>query len=151
MAQKRPNFIPEGSSPLQEKFINCVMRGGKKSVAQRIFQDTMSLIAEKGNKEPVKIFEKALDTIKPTLEVKAKRIGGAVYQIPMEVKPARQMTLSIRWLLEVTRSKRNAPMAKKLADELMLASNGEGAAIKKRDDVMKMAQANKAFAHYAKY
>jgi len=151
MAQKRPNFIPEGSSPLQEKFINCVMRGGKKSVAQRIFKDTMDLIAEKGNKEPVKIFEKALDTIKPTLEVKAKRIGGAVYQIPMEVKAARQMTLSIRWLLEVTRTKRNAPMAKKLADELMLAANGEGSAIKKRDDVMKMAQANKAFAHYAKY
>jgi small subunit ribosomal protein S7 len=151
MAQKRPNFIPEGSSPLQEKFINCVMRGGKKSVAQRIFRETMDLIAAKGNKEPVKVFEKALDTIKPTLEVKAKRIGGAVYQIPMEVKASRQMTLSIRWLLEVTRSKRNAPMAKKLADELMLAANGEGAAIKKRDDVMKMAQANKAFAHYAKY
>ena len=151
MAQKRLNIIPEGSSPLQEKFINCIMRGGKKSVAQRIFNDTMSIIAERGNKEPLKIFEKALDTIKPTLEVKAKRIGGAVYQIPMEVKPARQMTLCIRWLLSVTRVKRNAPMAKKLADELLLAVNGEGATIKKRDDVMKMAQANKAFAHYAKY
>lgn len=151
MAQKRPTFIPEGSSLLQEKFINCVMRGGKKTIAQRIFKDAMDIIASKGHKDPVKIFEKALDTIKPALEVKAKRIGGAVYQIPMEVKPARQMTLSIRWLLETTRGKRNAPMAQKLANELMLAINNEGAAIKKRDDVMKMAAANKAFAHYAKY
>ncbi len=151
MAQKRPTFIPEGSSLLQEKFINCVMRGGKKTVAQRIFKDAMEIIASKGHKDPVKLFEKALDTLKPTLEVKAKRIGGAVYQIPMEVKPARQMTLSIRWILETTRNKRNAPMAQKLANELMLAINNEGSAIKKRDDVMKMAQANKAFAHYAKY
>lgn len=151
MAQKRLKIIPEGSSPIQEKFINCVMKGGKKSVAQRIFQDTMDRIAAKGHKDPVKIFEKALDTIKPTLEVKAKRIGGAVYQIPMEVKPNRQVTLAIRWLLETTRSKRNASMAKKLSEELILACNGEGAAIKKRDDVIKMAQANKAFAHYAKY
>ena len=151
MAQKRPTFIPEGSSLLQEKFINCVMRGGKKTVAQRIFKDAMEIIASKGHKDPVKLFEKALDTLKPTLEVKAKRIGGAVYQIPMEVKPARQMTLSIRWILETTRTKLNAPMAQKLANELMLAINNEGSAIKKRDDVMKMAQANKAFAHYAKY
>lgn len=151
MAQKRLKITPEGSSPLQEKFINCVMKQGKKSVAQRIFQDAMDIIAEKGHKEPVKIFEKALETIKPTLEVKAKRIGGAVYQIPMEVKANRQITLAIRWLLGTCRTKRNAPMAKKLADELMLAANGEGAAIKKRDDVVKMAQANKAFAHYAKY
>ncbi len=151
MAQKRLHIIPENSSPLQEKFINCVMKQGKKSTAQRIFQDAMDLIAAKGHKEPVKIFEKALETIKPTLEVKAKRIGGAVYQIPMEVKANRQTTLAIRWLLETTRSKRNAPMAKKLADELILAANNEGAAIKKRDDVIKMAQANKAFAHYAKY
>lgn len=151
MAQKRLTLIPEGSSSLQEKFINCVMKQGKKSVARRIFNDTMEMIAAKGHKDPVKIFEKALETIKPTLEVKAKRIGGAVYQIPMEVKPNRQVTLAIRWLLETTRSKRNAPMAKKLSDELILAANGEGAAIKKRDDVIKMAQANKAFAHYAKY
>lgn len=151
MAQKRLIIIPENSSALQEKFINCVMKQGKKSTAQRIFQDTMDLIAAKGHKEPVKIFEKALETIKPTLEVKAKRIGGAVYQIPMEVKPNRQVTLAIRWLLETTRAKRNASMSKKLSDELILAANGEGAAIKKRDDVIKMAQANKAFAHYAKY
>jgi small subunit ribosomal protein S7 len=127
------------------------MKQGKKTTAQQVFQNTMEMITAKGHKEPVKIFEKALETIKPTLEVKAKRIGGAVYQIPMEVKPNRQVTLAIRWLLDTTRSKRNASMAKKLSDELMLAANGEGAAIKKRDDVIKMAQANKAFAHYAKY
>jgi small subunit ribosomal protein S7 len=106
---------------------------------------------KKVKKNPVATFEKAIDNIKPTLEVKPKRIGGAVYQIPMEVKPERQMTLSIRWLLSTTRAKKGAPMAKKLADEILLASNGEGAAIKKRDDVNKMAMANKAFAHYAKY
>ncbi len=151
MAQKRLKIVPENSSAMQEKFINCIMKEGKKSTAQRIFHDAMEMIAAKGHKEPVKVFEKALDNLKPTLEVKAKRIGGAVYQIPMEVKAGRQMTLSIRWLLETCRSKRNAPMAKKLSDELILAANGEGSAIKKRDDVIKMAQANKAFAHYAKY
>jgi small subunit ribosomal protein S7 len=151
MAQKRLKIVPENSSAMQEKFINCIMKQGKKSTAQRIFHDAMEMIAAKGHKEPVKIFEKALDNLKPTLEVKAKRIGGAVYQIPMEVKAGRQMTLSIRWLLETCRAKRNAPMAKKLSDELILAANGEGSAIKKRDDVIKMAQANKAFAHYAKY
>jgi len=151
MAQKRIKIVPENSSALQEKFINCIMKQGKKSIALNIFHDAMDMIAAKGHKEPLKIFEKALENLKPTLEVKAKRIGGAVYQIPMEVKANRQATLSIRWLLETCRSKRNAPMAKKLSDELILAANGEGAAIKKRDDVIKMAQANKAFAHYAKY
>lgn len=151
MAQKRLKVTPEGSSPIQEKFINCLMKQGKKSIAERIFHDAMEIIASKDHKDPVKVFERALESIKPTLEVKAKRIGGAVYQIPMEVKQNRQTTLSIRWLLAACRAKRNAPMAKKLADELILAANGEGSAIKKRDDVIKMAQANKAFAHYAKY
>ncbi len=151
MAQKRINHIPAYSNPLQEKFINCIMKRGKKSLAEKIFREAMEIIATKNIGEPAKIFQKAIDNIKPTLEVKAKRIGGAVYQIPVEVKPDRQLTLSIRWLLGTTRAKRNAPMSKKLADELILASNNEGAAIKKRDDVVKMAQANKAFAHYAKY
>ena len=151
MAQKRTNHIPEGSNPLQEKFINCIMKQGKKSVARRIFNDAMKILIEKGHTHPEKVFEKAIDQIKPNLEVKAKRIGGAVYQIPIEVKPARQITLAFRWILDGTRSKRNAPMAKKLADELLNALNGEGNAIKKRDDMQKMAQANKAFAHYAKY
>lgn len=151
MPQKRITITPEGSSPLQEKFINCIMKKGKKSTAQRIFNDSMNIIAEKGHKDPTKLFERAIENVRPTLEVKAKRIGGAVYQIPMEVNPKRQTTLSIRWILATCRSKRNAPMAKKLADELIQAANGEGPAIKKKEDVIKMAQANKAFAHYAKY
>lgn len=151
MAQKRLQNIPEGSNPLQEKFINCIMKQGKKSTARRIFNDAMKMLVAKGHASPEKVFEKAIEQIKPALEVKAKRIGGAVYQIPIEVKPNRQLTLAFRWILETTRSKRNAPMAKKLADELLFAINGEGAAIKKRDDMQKMAQANKAFAHYAKY
>ncbi len=151
MAQKKAHYIPENSSALQEKFINCIMQDGKKSTARHIFDDSLKQISEKVQKDPIEVFEKAIENIKPNLEVKAKRIGGAVYQIPMEVKPERQTTLAIRWLLAVTRGKKGSNMSKKLADELVLAANGEGSAIKKRDDVIKMAQANKAFAHYAKY
>ncbi len=127
------------------------MKQGKKNIARVIFKESMNILVEKGNKEPSKVFEKAIETIKPTLEIKAKRIGGAVYQIPVEVKPGRQLMLAFRWLLDAARSKKGSPMANRLADELMAASNGEGNAMKKKDDMMKMAQANKAFAHYAKY
>lgn len=151
MAQKRSSYIPENSNPLQEKFINCIMKKGKKNIARRIFRDTLAMLVEKGHKAPEKVFEKAIETVKPTLEIKAKRIGGAVYQIPIEVKPGRQLMLAFRWILEAARSKKGSPMAKRLAEELMGAANGEGNAIKKKDDMMKMAQANKAFAHYAKY
>ena len=150
MPQKRCVYIPEGSNPLQEKFINYIMKEGKKNVARKIFKDTLQIISQK-DKAPEKLFEAAIDNIKPATEVRAKRIGGAVYQIPVEVKPERQLMLAFRWILGAARSKRNAPMAKKLADELMLAVNNEGAAIKKKEDTIKMAQANKAFAHYAKY
>jgi small subunit ribosomal protein S7 len=148
--QKRCIYIPEGSNPLQEKFINYVMKQGKKNVARVIFRDMLKIISEK-DKSPEKIFEKAIETVKPAMEVRAKRIGGAVYQIPVEVRPERQLMLAFRWILGAARDKKGAPMAKKLADELMAAANGEGSAIKKRDDTVKMAQANKAFAHYAKY
>jgi small subunit ribosomal protein S7 len=150
MPQKRCVYIPEGSNPLQEKFINYIMKQGKKNVARKIFKDTLAIIG-KTDKAPEKLFEAAIDNIKPAVEVRAKRIGGAVYQIPVEVKPERQLMLAFRWILGAARSKRNAPMAKKLASELMLAMNNEGAAIKKKEDTIKMAQANKAFAHYAKY
>jgi len=150
MPQKRCVYIPEGSNPLQEKFINYIMKQGKKNVARKIFKDTLEIIG-KTDKTPEKLFEAAIDNIKPAVEVRAKRIGGAVYQIPVEVKPERQLMLAFRWILGAARSKRNAPMAKKLASELMLAMNNEGAAIKKKEDTIKMAQANKAFAHYAKY
>jgi len=126
------------------------MKQGKKNVARVIFRDMLKIISEK-DKSPEKIFEKAIETVKPAMEVRAKRIGGAVYQIPVEVRPERQLMLAFRWILGAARDKKGAPMAKKLADELMAAANGEGSAIKKRDDTVKMAQANKAFAHYAKY
>ena len=151
MAQKRPQFIPEGSNPLQEKVINYLMKEGKKNIARKIFKDTLHILTEKGQKEPFKTFEKAIENVKPALEIKPKRIGGAVYQIQIEVKPGRQLMLSFRWLLESARGRKGAPMAKKLADEFMMASNNEGNAIKKKDDTIRMAQANKAFAHYAKY
>ncbi len=126
------------------------MKQGKKNVARKIFAQTLEIISKK-EKQPEKVFEKAIEMIKPTLEVKAKRIGGAVYQIPMEVKPGRQLTLACRWLMSAARDKKGTQMARKLADELMAASIGEGSAIKKKEDTLKMAQANKAFAHFAKY
>lgn len=151
MPQKRSTYIPANSNPLQEKFINYIMKDGKKNIARRIFRDSMKVLIEKGNKTPEKIFEKAIETVKPTLEIKAKRIGGAVYQIPIEVKPNRQLMLAFRWILDAARNKKGEPMSEKLAAELIAASNSEGSAIKKKDDTMKMALANKAFAHYAKY
>ena len=151
MAQKRAIFIPEGSNPLQEKFINYIMKGGRKNIARKIFKDTLAVLTEKGNKEPLKVFERAIENVKPAMEIRPKRIGGAVYQIPIEVKASRQLMLSFRWLLESARAKKGVPMAKRLADELLMASNNEGNAIKKKDDTIRMAQANKAFAHYAKY
>lgn len=150
MPQKRCIYIPADSNPLQEKFINYIMKDGKKNVARIIFKDTIKIIGEK-DKQPEKVFERAIENVKPTIEVRAKRIGGAVYQIPVEVKPHRQLALAFRWILGATRSKKGTGMAKKLADELVAAANNEGAAIKKKDDTVKMAQANKAFAHYAKY
>lgn len=126
------------------------MKDGKKNIARQIFKDTMKIMSEK-DKTPEKIFDKALEMVRPTLEVRAKRIGGAVYQIPVEVKPERQIMLAFRWILGGARGKKGSPMAKRLAEELMSAANGEGSAIKKKDDTVKMAQANKAFAHYARY
>lgn len=143
--------MPETSSPLQEKFINYIMLAGKKSIARRIFNDTLKIISKKTSADPEKIFKTAIDNIKPQLEVKAKRIGGAVYQIPMEVKQGRQLALSFRWLISAARGKKGSPMATKLAGEIIDASNEQGAAFKKKEDTHRMAQANKAFAHLARY
>ena len=150
MGQKRCIFIPENSTPLQEKFINYLMKGGKKNTARKIFNQTLQIISEK-DQYPDKVFEKAITNVKPNLEVKAKRIGGAVYQIPIEVKPNRQLALSFRWIIGASRSKKGSPMSKRLANELIAAANNEGAAMKKKEDTIKMAMANKAFAHYARY
>ena len=151
MAQKRVTHIPEGSTPTQEKFINYIMEQGKKSIARHIFQETLEIIEAKGNKKPIEIFEKALANAKPNMEVLPRRIGGAVYQIPVEVKPHRAIALSFRWIIGGARAGKGQKMAQKLARELMDASNETGTAIKKRDETHRMAQANKAFAHLAKY
>lgn len=151
MAQKRVTYIPEDSNPTQEKFINYLMERGKKSVARQIFQETLEMIESKGNKKPIEIFEKALANVKPNMEVRPRRIGGAVYQIPVEVKPHRQIALSFRWIIGAARGQKGQKMATKLARELMDAANETGSSIKKRDETHRMAQANKAFAHLAKY
>ncbi|MEK7126984.1 MAG: 30S ribosomal protein S7 [Patescibacteria group bacterium] len=143
--------VPEESSPMQEKFVNYIMRRGKKSIARKIFNSTLKIISKKTSSDPEKILKTAMDNIKPQMEVKPKRIGGAVYQVPREVKPDRQTTLALRWLIGAARDKKGTSMDQKLANELIDASNEQGAAIKKRDDMHRMADANKAFAHLAKY
>ena len=150
--QQATTYIPEGSSPLLERFINSMMLRGKKSTSRRILQDAFVEISKQGEgQNPERVFEKAIENVKPAMEVKPKRIGGAVYQIPVEVKPNRQMSLTFRWIIGAARDQKGRPMAKKLAGVLMEAAAGAGPAVKKRDDVHKMAQANKAFAHFAKY
>jgi small subunit ribosomal protein S7 len=150
-SKRGATFIPEASNPVEERFINYIMKRGKKTVARQIFGDTLKTIAQKTNQDPEKIFKLAIENVKPQLEVKPKRIGGAVYQIPLEVKPGRQLALAFRWILAASRSRKGVKMAQKLAQELIEASNEQGIAIKKKIDTEKMAQANKAFAHFAKY
>ncbi len=134
---------------LVSKFINCLMHEGKKSTAERIFFKAMDVIAEKVKEEPpVEVFKKALENVKPVLEVKSRRVGGANYQVPIEVRPARRQTLAIRWILENARSRPERTMAQKLALELVDAFNNTGLSIKKKEDTHRMAEANKAFAHY---
>lgn len=149
--QKLHHFVPENSSPVVEKFINYVMLDGKKSTARKILEETFKIISKKTSDDPEKIFKTALDNVKPRLEVKAKRIGGAVYQIPMEVKPNRQVALAFRWIIGAARGKKGSTMAQRLANELVEASNEQGTAVKKKEDTHRMAEANKAFAHFARY
>jgi small subunit ribosomal protein S7 len=133
------------------KFTNYVMQRGKKSVAQRIIYDALDFIEEKMKTDPKEVFEQALKNVSPILEVKGRRIGGANYQVPMEVMEPRRTTLAMRWIISAARAKKGRPMAEKLGEELMEAYNKLGAAIKKREDVHKMAEANKAFAHFARF
>lgn len=135
---------------LVSRFVNKVMERGKKTIAQKIVYKSFDIIKEKTKKEPLEVFIKAIENASPILEVKPKRIGGATYQVPMEVRGERRIALATRWILEAARSKKGKPMAEKLADELMSASNNEGAAIKKKNDTHRMAEANKAFAHFAR-
>jgi small subunit ribosomal protein S7 len=141
---------PRFGSVLASKFINSMMWNGKKSTAQTIFYDALEIIKQKiPDAEPIEVFNHALDNVKPNIEVRSKRVGGASYQVPMQVNRKRQQSLAIRWILGACREKKGRPMAEKLASELMAAYNREGVAYTKRENVHRMADANKAFAHFA--
>ncbi len=139
---------PLYNSKTVTKFINKVMLSGKKSVAQRVVYDAFEIIREKSGKDPLEVFETALRNVMPVLEVRARRVGGANYQVPVEVRPERRMTLGIRWLVNYARLRSEKTMDARLSAELMDAANNTGASIKKKEDTHKMAEANKAFAHY---
>ena len=139
---------PVYNSTLVEKFVNSMMWQGKKTVAQGIFYDSMDKIRERSGDDPLKLFKKAVENVKPLLEVKTRRVGGANYQVPIEVPNNRRTSLAIRWIVTQARSRPEKGMPEKLANELNDAANMRGGAIKKRDDVHRMAEANKAFAHY---
>ena len=139
---------PIYNSTLVTKFINGMMWEGKKTVAEEIFYGAMEKIAEKTGEEPLKIFKKAVDSVAPTLEVKSRRIGGATYQVPLEVTKDRRNTLAIRWIVSNARGRSEKTMRDRLVGELLDSTSGRGGAVKKKDDVHRMAEANKAFAHY---
>lgn len=139
---------PKHNSVLVAKFINGIMRAGKKSVAESIFYNALYKIEEKTSQSGLEVFEKAIENVKPVLEVKSRRVGGATYQVPVEVRPGRRKSLAIRWLIKYASARSEKTMAEKLAAELIAASKNEGATIKKREDTHKMAEANKAFAHF---
>lgn len=141
-------FDPVYESKLITQLINAIMYSGKKSLAQKIVYKSLDIVKEKANEEPLKVFEKAIENIKPQLEVKTRRIGGANYQVPIEVSEARKTTLAIRWLVSYARIRNGRTMEDKLALEIFDAAQGNGSAVKKRDEIHRAAEANKAFAHY---
>ncbi|OCC15045.1 SSU ribosomal protein S7p (S5e) [Dissulfuribacter thermophilus] len=146
---KRPIMPdPKYNSVIVAKFINGIMRKGKKSLARRIFYSAMDIIAKRAKEDPLKVFEKALENVKPIVEVRSRRIGGATYQVPVEVRPERRQALAIRWLVGYAKARGEKSMAERLAGELLDAYHEKGAAFKKKEDTHRMAEANKAFAHY---
>ena len=148
IAKREPSSDPVFGSTLVSKFINSMMWGGKKSTAQGIFYEAMTRLQQKGGDESLKLFKKAVENVKPLLEVKTRRVGGANYQVPVEVNPDRRTSLAIRWIITYGRARSEKGMIDKLTNELLDAANNRGAAIKKKEDVHRMAEANKAFAHY---
>lgn len=144
-------YIPPASDPVSEKFINYVMLDGKKNTARRIFADMLAEIKRRGHKEPREIFFRGLENAKPGMEVRAKRIGGSVYQVPFEVSPKRQQMLAFRWIIDTARKRKGVPMYKALAQEILDAADCAGSSVKKKEDVERMAAANRAFAHYARF
>jgi len=151
-AYKKHKIAPDSvyNDILVAQFINKVMKKGKKTTAQKIVYGAFDIIKEQTKKEPLEVFKTAIDNASPILEVKPKRIGGATYQVPMEVRGERRLALSIKWLLDGARAKKGKPMAEKLAQELIDCTNNQGNAIKKKNDTHRMAEANKAFAHFAR-
>jgi small subunit ribosomal protein S7 len=143
-------IIPDSkyNSKLVSRFIKSIMRDGKKSVAESLLYDAFDIIEEKTNESPLKIFEQAIDTVRPLIEVKSRRVGGSTYQVPTEVRPSRRTALGIRWIIGYARNRSEKGMARKLAGEFLDAANKRGASVKKREDTHRMAEANKAFAHY---
>jgi small subunit ribosomal protein S7 len=148
-APKRPLVIdPVYGSPLVTQLVNKILQGGKKSLAERIVYEALEGCRDKTGNDPVITLKRALDNVKPTLEVKSRRVGGATYQVPIEVKAGRATTLALRWLVGYAQARREKTMTDKLMNEILDASNGLGAAVKRREDTHKMAESNKAFAHY---
>ena len=139
---------PRYNSRMVSRAINMVMRRGKKSAAEKVIYGALDHLKENTDQDPVEVFTQAIDNVKPRLEVKSRRVGGATYQVPMEVSSSRQASLALRWIIQYSKNRKGVSMGKAMAGELLDAYNGTGAAIKKRDDTHKMAQANKAFAHY---
>ena len=146
--KKIPIVDPVYKSNIIPKLINSIMYDGKKTVAEKIVYDAIEKIKSKSKDEPIKIFNDAINNLKPTVEVRSRRVGGATYQVPVEVKTKRSQTLALRWLLEATRKRKNKSMSERLLNELMDAAQNKGSAIKKREDTHKMAESNKAFAHF---
>ena len=141
---------PTYNNKLVSKFINCLMWDGKKSVAQRVFYDAMDVVSKKmKDVQPLEVFETAVNNVKPLIEVRSKRVGGASYQVPMQISAKRQQSLAFRWILESARGKKGKPMCQRLASELMDAYDGHGGAMTTRENIHRMAEANKAFAHFA--
>ena len=139
---------PKYGSVIISKFINSIMYDGKRSTAERILYNALEKIKEKSKEDPIKVFNSAISNVKPNLEVRSRRVGGATYQVPVEVKATRGQALALRWLMDATRKRKNKTMAEKLYAEILDASQNKGSAIKKREDVHKMAESNKAFAHF---
>tara|TARA_B100001996_G_scaffold288916_1_gene229164 strand:- start:367 stop:837 length:471 start_codon:yes stop_codon:yes gene_type:complete len=139
---------PKYGSVVISKFINSIMYDGKRSTAEKILYSALEKLKEKNKEDPVKVFNSAINNVKPNLEVRSRRVGGATYQVPVEVKPSRSQALALRWIMDATRKRKNKTMAEKLYFELLDASQNKGSAIKKREDTHKMAESNKAFAHF---
>ncbi|MBF0134741.1 MAG: 30S ribosomal protein S7 [Magnetococcus sp. DMHC-1] len=139
---------PVYGDKLVTKFMNCLMRDGKKSLAERLFYGALAIVGDRAKEDPLKIFKDAVDNARPAVEVRSRRVGGATYQVPVEVRPSRRQTLAIRWLVSFARKRGEKTMRERLAAELIEAAAGRGATVKKRDDTHRMAEANKVFAHY---